>query len=109
MQQLFLTFAFAITILLWMSIDCYAADPLGIGNTELDKSLGKLQLVGGDVYRGEFSQKDDASGSLVWKCPAFASDLVIPWAVVESIVQPQNNSKKNDTETKLEFIVELQN
>ena len=109
MQQHFLTYAFAITSLLWTAIDTDAADPLAMNDAELDKSLGKLQLVGGDVYRGEFGQKDDASGALVWRCPTFASDLVIPWSVVESIVQPQAKSKTDNLETKLEFIVELQN
>ena len=109
MQQHFLTYAFAITSLLWTAIDTDAADPLAMNDAERDKSLGKLQLVGGDVYRGEFGQKDDASGALIWRCPTFASDLVIPWSVVESIVQPQAKSKTDNLETKLEFIVELQN
>ena len=109
MQQLFLIFAFAIIALLRLPIESEAADPVATRDADLDKSLGKLQLIGGDVYRGEFGKKLDASGSLVWKCPAFASDLVIPWPVVESIVLPQRKPIKEDAVGKLQFIVEMQN
>lgn len=109
MQRLYLIFAFAITALLGRPTEIEATDPVTTRDAELDKSLGKLQLIGGDVYRGEFGQKLDASGSLVWKCPAFASDLVIPWPVVESIVLPQRKPKMDDAVGKLQFIVEMQN
>ena len=109
MQQLFLIFAFVIITLVRMPTESEAADPVATRDAELDKSLGKLQLIGGDVYRGEFGQKLDASGSLVWKCPAFASDLVIPWPVVESIVLPQRKPTMDDAVGKLHFIVEMQN
>ena len=107
MQQLSLIFAFVIVTVL-RSVIGEATDPTMTRDAELSKTLGKLQLVGGDVYRGGFGKKDDASGSLVWKCPAFASDLVIPWSAVESIVLPQERST-NETMSKLQFIVEMQN
>lgn len=86
-----------------------AAAPLDEIRVDSSKPFGKLQLVGGDVYRGEFGQNVDTSGALVWRCPAFVNDLVVPWDAVESILRVPLNQRKPAVETAYPFIVELQN
>ena len=88
---------------------CIAADPVENNNTKADGPLGKLQLVGGDVYRGEFGKASGANGDLVWKCPAFVSDMVVPWSFVESLVLPIHTQKPIEEGRAPQFIVELQN
>ncbi len=97
-----------ISALLFATV-CFAADPVENKNTKADSLLGKLQLVGGDVYRGEFGKASDANGDLVWRCPAFVSDMVVPWSFVESLVQPIQTQKPIEEGRPPQFIVELQN
>ena len=61
MHLFFLIFAFMIATVLCSSIGEAAAPP-ETRDAEVNKTLGKLQLVGGDVYRGEFAKRDDATG-----------------------------------------------
>ena len=86
-----------------------AADPIDNSKVDPDKLFGKLQLVGGDVYRGEFGNSEDAYGSLVWRCPSFVSDLIIPWSAVDNVVQPTIRQKINERADEPQFVVELQN
>ena len=97
-----------ISVLL-VALVCAAADPMESKNEKVDNLLGKLQLIGGDVYRGEFGKSVDGSGDLVWKCPAFVSEMIVPWSVVESLVQPIPTQKPIDEGQPTQFIVELQN
>ncbi len=101
--------ALALISTLLLAYDGLAAAPLDEPRTDSMKLLGKLQLLGGDVYRGEFGKNDDPKGSLVWRCPAFDSDLVVPWDTVESIMQAPQKQTKQAVETENTFIVELQN
>ena len=101
--------ALATSSALLFALVCMAADPVESKNAKADHLLGKLQLKGGDVYHGEISKSADANGDLVWKCPAFVSDLIVPWSVVESLVQPIQTQKAIDSEPPTQFIVELQN
>ena len=109
MQPLKYLLAFLPAILL--ANICDAIDPIKIRDVESDTSFGKLQLVGGDVYRGEFGKTTDQSGSLVWRCPSFVRDLIVPWNAVDSIVQPlkKRSNSKGETATETPFIVEMQN
>ena len=102
-------FALSIISVLLFALVCTAADPVESKNAKADHLLGKLQLFGGDVYRGEFGKSVDANGDLVWKCPAFVSEMIVPWNVVESLVQPIPTQKAILTERPTLFIVELQN
>ncbi len=88
---------------------CAAMDPPEVDRNDADKSLGKLQLIGGDIYRGQFGKAEDPNGSLVWQCPAFVSELVVPWRLVDNIVLPPPKQKMQDPEKETQFIVELQN
>ncbi len=88
---------------------CIAMDPPEVNKMDTDKSLGKLQLIGGDIYRGQFGNAEDPLGSLVWQCPAFVSELVVPWRLVDSIVLPPPRQKMPNPEKVAQFIVELQN
>ena len=97
-----------ISALLFATV-CTAADPVESKNAKDDSRLGKLQLVGGDVYRGEFGKASDANGNLVWKCPAFVSEMVVPWNFVDSLVQPIQSQKPIEEGRPTQFIVELQN
>ncbi len=106
MQPLKHALAFIAAILLANS--CRAADPLDNDKLDPDRLFGKLQLVGGDVYRGEFGNAEDTYGSLVWRCPSFVSDLIIPWSAVDNIVQPPIQQKKNEVGGGPQFVVELQ-
>jgi thiol-disulfide isomerase/thioredoxin len=56
-------------------------------STAPDRATGSLHLIGGDVYRGQIST-NTRDGNLVWRCPAFVSDLSIPWESVERLSQP---------------------
>ena len=97
-----------ISVLLFALV-CTAADPVDGKSATADQMLGKLQLVGGDVYRGEFGKSVDVNGDLVWKCPAFVSEMIVPWNVVESLVQPSPTQKAMAADRPIQFIVELQN
>jgi thiol-disulfide isomerase/thioredoxin len=97
-----------ISALLFVTV-CTAADPVENKNAKAESLLGKLQLVGGDIYRGEFGKASDANGNLVWKCPAFLSDIVVPWNSVESLVQPFQTPKPIEDGRPIQFIVEFQN
>lgn len=88
---------------------CVAADPVESKNKKAGNLLGKLQLIGGDVYQGEFGKSVDGNGDLIWKCPAFVSDMIVPWSVVESLVQPIPTQKPTEEGRPTHFIVELQN
>lgn len=88
---------------------CDAIDPIKMREVESETSFGKLQLSGGDVYRGEFGKTTDANGSLVWRCPSFGSDLIVPWNAVDSIVQPLKKRSQGEAATETHFIVEMQN
>jgi peroxiredoxin/hydrogenase maturation factor len=95
-------------------------------------SLGTLHLLGGDVYRGQIAplnsssrqaisaegaptptnaSNDNPKGDLVWKCPAFDRELVIPWSHVERLTQPPISGPSQSTELALknEFIFQLHN
>lgn len=91
-----------------------ADDTHGIAGSEPDSSLGSLQLIGGDLYRGTFGEttKAEGSGVLAWHCPAFQSDIVVPWSMVERISQPlakQHEMEANSGSSNNNlFIVELQ-
>ena len=102
-------FQLAIIAISLMANYCLAMDPPELINVDADKSFGKLQLVGGDVYRGKFGEAAAPNGSLVWRCPAFVSDLVVPWNLVDCIVQPRPSQKTGEPEKETSFIVELQN
>ena len=82
---------------------CRATDPIDNRKLDTDKLFGKLQLVGGDVYRGEFGNSEDAFGSLIWRCPSFVSDLIIPWSAIENVVQPPNRHKKSELGSEPQF------
>jgi len=107
MQSLKNTLALFIAMLLHSQ--CASADPLDKSNVDSDKLYGKLQLIGGDVYRGNFGKADDSYGSLVWRCPSFVTDLVVPWSAVDNIVQSPQKLKNGEIEDEPQFIVELQN
>jgi len=104
-----LKYASALIAAILLANFCRAADPLDNSKLDPDKLLGKLQLVGGDVYRGEFGNTADTYGSLVWRCPSFVSDLIIPWSAIDNVVQPAIRQKKNESGGEPQFIVELQN
>ncbi|MEQ1824332.1 MAG: TlpA disulfide reductase family protein [Pirellula sp.] len=92
-----------------------AADSVASKSTR-DKALGTLHLIGGDVYRGQFATVSDSAqlagnGSLVWSCPAFDSNVIVPWSQVERLAQPESLSP-NPVSAPLaqnEFIIQLQN
>jgi len=86
-----------------------AADPVDNKKVDLERSFGKLQLLGGDVYRGEFGKSQNGDGSLIWKCPSFITDLVVPWNAVDSVFQPLDGQKAADEPEVTQFVVELQN
>ena len=101
--------AFVLIAVILLANLCRATDPIDYSKLDTDKLFGKLQLVGGDVYRGEFGNSEDAYGSLIWRCPSFVSDLIIPWSAVENVVQPPIRHKKSEFGREPQFIVELQN
>lgn len=72
-------------------------------------AFGKLQLIGGDVYRGEFSKNENPNGELIWRSPAFVSDLTVPWNAVESILQAPPKQLRPASASGDNFIIELQN
>ncbi len=104
-----LRYVLAILPVIVLASICGAVDPIKIREVESDSSFGKLQLSGGDVYRGEFGKTTNASGLLVWRCPSFVSDLVVPWNAVESIVQPLKKRSNGKAAAETPFIVEMQN
>jgi len=101
--------ALALVITLFLADVCFAIAPLDEGKADASKTYGKLQLVGGDVYRGEFGKGDDSSGALTWRCPAFVSDLVVPWDAVDSILQVSQRPSSQAEASQNQFIIELQN
>lgn len=107
-MQLLKYLSAVLSVILFANL-CAAVDPIKKSAVESDTSFGKLQLSGGDVYRGEFGKTTDASGSLVWRCPSFVSDLIVPWDAVDGIVQPLKNRSKGEAVTETPFIVEMQN
>ncbi len=72
-------------------------------------AFGKLQLIGGDVYRGEFSKNENPNGELTWRSPAFVSDLIVPWNAVDNILQAPPKQLRPGSASGDNFIIELQN
>lgn len=99
-------------VLQWANIQ--AADPKPAIPPKIDKSVGTLHLIGGDVYRGEIASgsNQEANGALIWRCPAFASDLIVPWNAIDRLTQPsldapQPEPQSTDSSAEM-FVFELQ-
>ena len=90
-----------------------AADSKTAIPPKIDKSVGTLHLIGGDVYRGEIARgtNEEANGALIWRCPAFASNLIVPWSAVDRLTQPileapQTEPQPADSNAEM-FVFEL--
>ncbi len=104
--------------ILWLAHLGFASEPhfkSSPENTSDEKKSGahasasKLQLIGGDIYRGEFGKSANTKGELTWNCPAFASELTVPWNEVDSILQAAPKQPQLDNVSKDQFILEMQN
>jgi len=99
---------------LWQRANTQAADPQPAIPPKIDKSIGTLLLIGGDVYRGEIASgsNQEANGALIWRCPAFASNLIVPWNAIDRLTQPIVDAPQPELQatdsTEEMFVFELQ-